>query len=67
MCGLCMLSESDVIGLGTRERDKHINKTLGATVKEECCWKLRTGQNELSLAKSGKGLAEELAQKLYVS
>lgn len=50
-----------MIGLGTRDRDKHTNEMLGATMKEECCWKLRAGQDELSLAESGKGLAAELA------
>lgn len=56
-----------MIGLGTRDRDEHINEMLGATMKEECCWKLRAGQDELSLAESGEGLAEKLAQKLHIS
>lgn len=56
-----------MIGLGTRDKDKYINKMLGATIKEDCCGKHRRGQDELSLGKSGKGLAGEVAQKLYVS
>ena len=56
-----------MIGLRTRDRDKYINKMLGATIKEDCCRKHRRGQDELRLGKSGKGLTEEVAQKLYVS
>lgn len=39
---------------------------LGTTIKVECCRNHREGQNELSLVKSGKDLAEEVAQMLYI-
>lgn len=67
ICCIWILNESDMIGLGTRDKDKYINKMLGATIKEDFCGKHRRGQDELSLGKSGKGLAGEVAQKLYVS
>lgn len=40
-----------MIGLGTRNRDKYINKMLGATVKKKYCGKHR-GQDELSQEKA---------------
>lgn len=55
-----------MICLGTVGRDKQINKMLDATIKVECCRKHREGQDELSLVKSEKDLAEVVAQMLYI-